>query len=215
MLTRSSQSTFISPGDGIGPDICGVPFVSVVGMPALVGGVSIVVQSLRRSSRSWSAARALTRRQPWRQCSMGLELRQLAAEERMTTHVATVDWSFTEQPMDDAPTWHGLSRNVLVGPAQGAVHTELAIGALFPGGWLQRHFHSFEEALYVLAGDLIVEIDGHVHRLVAGDYTFMPVGTWHALGNGGGEEVRWLSFNTPVRLAPDAGRRDSFFAREP
>ena len=133
----------------------------------------------------------------------------------MTTHVATVDWSFTEQQMDDAPTWWGLSRKVLVGPAQGAVHTELATGALAPGGWLQRHFHSFEEALYVLAGELLVELDGHAHRLVAGDYTLMPVGTWHALGNGGSEEARWLSFNTPVRLAPDAGRRDTFFAPEP
>ena len=31
---------------------------------------------------------------------------------------------------------HGLSRSVLVGPEQGAVHTELAVGALAPGGWL-------------------------------------------------------------------------------
>ena len=133
----------------------------------------------------------------------------------MATHVATVDWSFTAQPMDSAPTWHGLSRAVLVGPVQGAVHTEMAVGALAPGGWLQRHFHSFEEALYVLAGELLVEIDGHPHRLVAGDYCFMPLGAWHALANAGEEQVRWMSVNTPVRLSPDAGRRDTFFAREP
>lgn len=133
----------------------------------------------------------------------------------MTTHVAKVDWSFTERPMKSSPTWHGLSRQVLVGPAIGAVHTELAIGALAPGGWLQRHFHSFEEALYVLAGELVIEIDGHTHRLVTGDYAFIPLGSWHALGNTGGDEMRWLSLNTPVRLAPDAGRRDTFFAREP
>lgn len=132
----------------------------------------------------------------------------------MTTHVARVDWSFTGQPMASAPTWHGLSRTVLVGPTQGAVHTEMAVGALASGGWLQRHFHSFEEALYVLAGELLVEIDGHAHRLVAGDYTLMPVGAWHALANAGADETRWLSVNTPVRLAADAGRRDTFFARE-
>jgi quercetin dioxygenase-like cupin family protein len=133
----------------------------------------------------------------------------------MTTHVATVDWSFADRPMESTPTWHGLSRLVLVGPAEGAVHTELAVGALQPGGWLQRHFHSFEEALYVLAGELLVEIDGHAHRLETGDYTLMPVGTWHALANAGGEQVRWLSVSTPQRLAPDAGRRDTFFAPEP
>ena len=130
-------------------------------------------------------------------------------------HVASVDWSFTEHPLESSPTWHGLSRHVLVGAEQQAVHTELAVGALAPGGWLQRHFHSFEEALYVLAGELLLDIAGQPHRLVSGDFALLPVGTWHALANAGSEETRWLSVNTPLRLAPDAGRRDTFFASEP
>ncbi len=133
----------------------------------------------------------------------------------MTTHVAPVDWSFADRPLASSPTSHGLARQVVVGPDQGAVHTELAVGALTAGGWLQRHFHSFEEALYVLAGELLVEIDGHAHRLGPGDYTLMPVGTWHALGNPGTAQARWLSLNTPQRIAPDAGRLDTFFADEP
>jgi quercetin dioxygenase-like cupin family protein len=132
----------------------------------------------------------------------------------MTTHVAPVDWSFADHPLPSGLTSHALARQVVVGPQQGATHTELAVGALGSGGWLQRHFHSFEEALYVLAGELLVEIDGRVHRLAHGDYTLMPVGTWHALGNAASEQVRWLSLNTPQRLAPDAGRRDTFFASE-
>jgi quercetin dioxygenase-like cupin family protein len=132
-----------------------------------------------------------------------------------TTHAARVDWSFADAPLPSAPTWHGLARSVIVGPQQGAIHTELAVGALTPGGWLQRHFHSFEEALYVLAGELIVEIDGRAHRLQAGDYTLMPVGSLHALANPGAEQARWLSVNTPMRLAPDAGRKDTFFVPEP
>ena len=87
--------------------------------------------------------------------------------------------------------------------------------ALQPGGWLQRHFHSFEEALYVLAGELLLELDGHAHRLVKGDFALIPVGTWHALGNAGIEPVRLLSVNTPLRLPPGRGRRDTFFASEP
>ena len=129
----------------------------------------------------------------------------------MAYHVASVDWSFTDRPQPDSAAMHGLSRSVLVGPEQGAVHTELAVGALAPRGWLNRHFHSFEEALYVLAGELLLEIDGHVHRLVQGDFALIPVGTWHALANAGDEQTRWLSVNTPQRLAPDAGRRDTFF----
>jgi quercetin dioxygenase-like cupin family protein len=129
--------------------------------------------------------------------------------------VARVDWSFTASPSPASSTSVGLAREVLVGPAQGAVHTELAVGALAPGGWLQRHFHSFEEALYVLGGELLLEHEHRVHRLVAGDYALMPIGLWHALANGGDGEVRWLSVNTPQRLSPDAGRRDTFFAPEP
>jgi quercetin dioxygenase-like cupin family protein len=128
--------------------------------------------------------------------------------------VARVDWSFTGSPSPASSTSNGLAREVLVGPAQGAVHTELAVGALAPGGWLQRHFHSFEEALYVLGGELLMEHEDRVHRLVAGDYALMPIGLSHALANGGDNEVRWLSVNTPQRLPPDAARRDTFFAPE-
>jgi quercetin dioxygenase-like cupin family protein len=130
-------------------------------------------------------------------------------------HVARVDWSFSSQPGSTSETSLGLFRSVIVGPAQGAVHTELALGGLAPGGWLQLHVHSFEEALYVLAGELLIDIGGNAHRLVPGDYAFVPVGTWHALGNDGSGEVRWLSVNTPQRLSSGSDRRDTFFASEP
>ena len=88
----------------------------------------------------------------------------------MVHFVGHVDWSFADQPGPAGPTSSGLARTVLVGDAQGAVHTELAVGALAPGGWLARHVHSFEEALYVLDGALLLELDGRVHRLTRGDY---------------------------------------------
>ncbi|MGH2477696.1 MAG: cupin domain-containing protein, partial [Candidatus Limnocylindrales bacterium] len=80
-----------------------------------------------------------------------------------------------------------------------------------PDGWLARHVHSFEEALYVLDGELLLELDARVHRLVAGDYAFIPIGVRHALANVGSRQVRLLSLNTPQRLPPDAGRQDTFF----
>ncbi len=130
-------------------------------------------------------------------------------------HVTRVDWSFTEQRVAGSTTSRGLARQVLVGADQGATHTELAAGSLAPGGFIARHVHSFEEALYVLAGELLLEIDGRIHRLVQGDYGLMTVGAWHALGNGSNDEVRWLSVNTPQRLVPGAGRRDTFYAAGP
>ena len=133
----------------------------------------------------------------------------------MTSHVGRVDWSFTESLGGTTSISSGLGRRLLVGPEQGAVHTELAVGALGPGGWLAPHVHSFEEALYVLEGELILELDRRVHRLVRGDYAAMPVGLRHTLANAAGVPVRWLSVNTPQRLGPDAGRKDTFFEPPP
>ena len=130
-------------------------------------------------------------------------------------HVARLDWSFADAPPAPTATASGLARQVLVGPAMGAVHTELAAVSLAPGGWLQRHAHSFEEALYVLGGELLLELDDRVHRLVQGDYALIPIGTRHALANDGSGANRLLSVNTPVRHPPDGPRRDTFFAREP
>jgi quercetin dioxygenase-like cupin family protein len=132
-------------------------------------------------------------------------------EAERVHYVGRVDWSFADSPAPSSATASGLARQILVGPAHGAVHTELAVGALQPGGWLGRHVHSFEEALYVLEGELILEIDGTFHRLVAGDYGLMNVGVRHTLANAGSEPIRWLSVNTPQRLGPDDGRRDTFF----
>jgi quercetin dioxygenase-like cupin family protein len=129
--------------------------------------------------------------------------------------VGHVDWSFTASPQPSSATSHLLARKVLVGPDTGAVHTELAVGVLQPGGWLGRHVHSFEEALYVLEGELLMELAGQVYRLRSGDFTVVPIGVRHGLANASDAEVRWLSVNTPVRLRPDAGRRDTFFDTEP
>lgn len=127
-------------------------------------------------------------------------------------YVGRVDWDFLDAPTTESATSAGLARRVLVGPDQGAVHTELAVGGLAPGGWVGRHVHSFEEALYVLDGELIVELDGRVHGLVAGDYALLTIGTRHTLVAGPDRRVRWLSVNTPPRRGPAAAVADTIFA---
>jgi quercetin dioxygenase-like cupin family protein len=126
-------------------------------------------------------------------------------------NVGRIDWSFIEQPVSASATSSGLARARLVGPDQGAVHTDLAAVALLPGGWLAPHVHSFEEALYVLVGELLVAIGTDVHRLATGDYALFPTGVRHALGNASDAPARFLSLSSPQRLAPDAGRKDTFF----
>ena len=126
-------------------------------------------------------------------------------------HVTHVDWSFAERPAPSFPTASGLARLRVVGPDQGAVHTDLACVAIASGGWLAPHVHSFEEALYVLEGELLLDLEGRVHRLQAADYALIPTGMRHALGNSHRDQVRFLSLNSPQREDPASGRRDTFF----
>jgi quercetin dioxygenase-like cupin family protein len=130
-------------------------------------------------------------------------------------HVGRVDWSFAASPMPSTAQSHGLARKVLVGPEQGAIHAELAIGSLQPGGRFARHVHSYEEALYLLEGELIMEVAESVHRLRPGDFTVQPIGVWHGLANASDTDARWVSVNSPQRLDPDAGRRDTYFHANP
>jgi len=128
-------------------------------------------------------------------------------------YVGHVDWSFAETPAPATATASGLSRLRIVGPDQGAVHTDLAVGALHPGGWIAPHVHAFEEALYVLEGELLLDLGGSVWRLVAGDFALMPTGLRHALGNARDAQCRFLSLNSPQRLDAASGRRDTFYER--
>ena len=125
--------------------------------------------------------------------------------------VGQIDWSFVDRPAPTSATSSGLTRLRIVGPDQGAVHTDLAVVGLLTGGWLAPHIHSFEEALYLLDGELLLDLGGRVHRLVGGDYALIPTGLRHALGNTAVEPARLLSMNSPQRLDPTGPRRDTFF----
>ena len=132
-------------------------------------------------------------------------------------YVGQVDWSFTDQPLPASATSMGLSRATDRRSGPGRRPHRGSRSARWPrAAGSARHIHSFEEALYVLAGELTIDIDGHVHRLVAGDYR----ATWRS-GPGtrspmpATEPVRWFSVNTPMRLDPAAGRRDTFFRDGP
>jgi quercetin dioxygenase-like cupin family protein len=125
--------------------------------------------------------------------------------------VDRVEWTFTETPAAYAAHSVGYSRRPLVDRERGAIHTDLGVCRLQPGGRVDPHLHAYEEAIYVLTGQPEVRIDARVYRLRPGDYAFFPVGLVHGWSNAGQEEARWLDVNTPQALGPEAGREDTFF----
>jgi quercetin dioxygenase-like cupin family protein len=124
--------------------------------------------------------------------------------------VASVDWTFADPAPELTGHSQGHARRTLVGRERGATHTELAVSRLESGGQVDAHIHSFEQAFYVLGGEPILELGDRRLQLELGDFALAPIGVEHAWSNEADGEARWLSVSTPLRHAPDEGRRDTF-----
>ena len=72
------------------------------------------------------------------------------------------------------------ARNRLIGPDQGAVHTELAAVGIQPGaGW---HARPQLRGVALRPRGRALQLGERVHRLVAADYALIPTGLRHGLG---------------------------------
>lgn len=125
--------------------------------------------------------------------------------------VVKQDWSRARVPWPFEERSAGYDRLALIGPETGSVHTDLGIGRLQPGGSVDPHVHSHEEAIYVLDGEVAVQIDGRAYLLVPGDYAFFPLGVVHAFENLSASPARWMDVGSPVALRRESGRKDTFF----
>jgi mannose-6-phosphate isomerase-like protein (cupin superfamily) len=83
-----------------------------------------------------------------------------------------------------------------------------------PGPWPgpPLHHHDFDEAFYVLDGELTFQLGDDVRTAGPGTLTFAPRGSHHTLANLGGCAARYLLVCTPAgferyfaRLAAQAG----------
>ena len=103
----------------------------------------------------------------------------------------------------------GHTRRPIIDRAGGSVHQEVVIAELEPGGRVETHLHAFEEAFYVLEGELVFEAAGATEKLAVNDYAFVDRGVGHALRNDSGATVRWLEVCAPQ---PGATLEDTVFA---
>ena len=95
-------------------------------------------------------------------------------------------------------TAEGLRRwSVVDEGVPGAVHTGFAIVELDRGGRIPWHVHSYEDSLYVLEGEVVVDTGEGANLLRPGDYGVTPVGAPHALRNVSDAPVRWAGMWAP------------------
>ena len=68
-----------------------------------------------------------------------------------------------------------------------------------------RHFHHHaQQFFYVLAGEAVMEVDGRLMTLTAGEGIWIPAGTAHQMKNASGDEVHFLVVSQP----PSHGDRE-------
>lgn len=91
----------------------------------------------------------------------------------------------------------------------GAVHTGFGVCLLEPGGSVEAHLHSFEEAVYVLEGEVVCHTGEGSVLLRPGDYGVIPVASPHSWSNASDAAARWAVMTAPQPQPGFAG--DTFF----
>ena len=91
----------------------------------------------------------------------------------------------------------GVFLKWLIDEQFGAVHHRMVFIEYQPGVSIGLHDHTFEEAYFVLSGEVEGTLDGKKYRAKAGDVLWTGVGCVHAFANVGHEPVRWLETFSP------------------
>ena len=104
--------------------------------------------------------------------------------------VAKADEANYVVPKAFAHNSKGFRRWTIVNRETGSVHQEFNICELEPGGSIDSHVQTYEESVYVMEGQLIVETGDGAFALEQGGYGVVHVAAPHALRNDGDTIVR-------------------------
>lgn len=84
----------------------------------------------------------------------------------------------------------------------------LAEATLAPGQSTRRHYHRASEEIYLIThGSGVMDLDGDVRTVSAGDAILIPPGAWHTIENDGGDDLRLMCC-----CAPPYSHEDTYFA---
>lgn len=79
----------------------------------------------------------------------------------------------------------------------GARHHRMLFIEYQPGVGIGLHDHTFEEAYFILSGEVEAVLDGRTYSLTPGDVVWTGVGCVHSFRNVGRQPVRWLETFSP------------------
>jgi quercetin dioxygenase-like cupin family protein len=110
---------------------------------------------------------------------------------------------------DDAPSepvsgYAGVTKQVVLGPAEGSDEIVLRYFRVAEGGATPRHVHDFPHLVRVEAGQgVVVRADGTEAPLTSGDYVYIAPDEMHNFANTGGAPFEFICI-VPVRGEPPA-----------
>lgn len=88
----------------------------------------------------------------------------------------------------------------------GARHHRMLFLEYQPGVSIGLHDHTFEEAYFILIGEVEATVDGQKYLAKPGDVLWTSVGCVHAFANIGNQPVRWLETFSPQPPAENVFR---------
>jgi quercetin dioxygenase-like cupin family protein len=91
----------------------------------------------------------------------------------------------------------GVFLKWLIDEEFGARHHRLLFIEYQPGVSIGLHDHTYEEAYFIVSGEVDATADGKKYRLKAGDVFWTSVGCVHAFAQAGDVPVRWLETFSP------------------
>jgi quercetin dioxygenase-like cupin family protein len=115
--------------------------------------------------------------------------------DHLVARAADLAWAPPAGPLAGSPGLEGWS---VVDASTPSVHTGFGLSRFGPGGAVPAHVHSYEESLYVLEGEVVVQTPGEAARLAPGDYGLIPVGVPHSLRNESGAEAQFARLSAPL-----------------
>lgn len=116
------------------------------------------------------------------------------------------DYSQHTPPLTITPDLDGFSQRMMIDDVFGAVHFNMFVISFAKGGICNHHDHPFEEAYFVLGGEVDIVFDGQDYLLKAGDFAWTGVGAQHAFFPRAGTPVHWLEIQAPQPPVRDGVR---------
>ena len=102
------------------------------------------------------------------------------------------------QRTNDAAGLEGVFLKRMIDEHYGSRHHRMLFIEYQPGVSIALHDHTFEEAYFLLSGEVQGVLDGKTYLAKPGDVLWTGVGCVHSFANVGDKPVRWLETFAPI-----------------